>query len=294
MNAPPIALPPGATLQPGRGGLERLVVDTPACVGEIYLHGAHVTGWQPRGEAPVLWLSGHSAFEPGRPIRGGIPICFPWFGPHPTDASRPPHGFVRVTPWTLERVTREADTITAVLSLVVSADREPSWPHAAALHLEVCFGRELAVAFTVANRGTTACPVAEALHTYIAVGDIRQVTLEGLAGTAYVDKVRGGVRAVQDAAPLAFDGETDRPYLGTEAPVSVVDPAWKRRIVVAKEGSRTTVVWNPWIAKARAMPDFGDDEWPAMVCVEAANALDDAYTLAPGATHTLRTRLSVG
>ena len=294
MNALPIALPPGATLQPGRGGLERLVVDTPACVGEIYLHGAHLTGWQPRGDAPVLWLSAHSVFEPGRPIRGGIPICFPWFGPHPAEASRPPHGFVRLAPWTLERVTREADTITATLALAVAADREPLWPHAVALRLEACFGRELAVAFTVENRGTTACPVAEALHTYVAVGDIREVTLEGLAGSPYVDKVRGGVRAVQDAAPLAFDGETDRPYIGTEAAVTIVDPALRRRIVVEKEGSRTTVVWNPWIAKARAMSDFGDDEWPAMVCVEAANALDDAFTLAPGASHTLRTRLRVG
>ena len=294
MNAHPIALPPGATLQPGRGGLECLVVDTPACAGEVYLHGAHVTGWQPRGEAPVLWLSALSAFEPGRPIRGGIPICFPWFGPHAADASRPPHGFVRLAPWTLERVTREADTVTATLALAVAADREPLWPHTAALRLEASFGRELTVAFTVENRGTTPCPVAEALHTYVAVGDIRQVTLEGLAGTPYVDKVQGGVRAVQDAAPLAFAGETDRPYLGTDAAVTIVDPVRARRIVVEKEGSRTTVVWNPWIAKARAMPDFGDDEWPAMVCVEAANALDDAFTLAPGAAHTLRTRLRVG
>ena len=293
MNASPIALPPGATLQRGRGGLERLVVDTPACAGEIYLHGAHVTGWQPRGEAPVLWLSDHSAFEAGRPIRGGIPICFPWFGPHAADPARPPHGFARLAAWSLERVTREADTVTAVLSLAVTAG-EPLWPHAAALRLEASFGRELAVAFSVDNLGTSACPVAEALHTYVAVGDIRQVTLLGLAGVGYVDKVRGGARGVQGEAPLAFDGETDRPYLGTSGAVTIVDPVRSRRIVVEKEGSRTTVVWNPWIAKARAMPDFGDDEWTAMVCVEAANALDDAFTLAPGASHTLRTRLRVG
>lgn len=294
MNASPITLPPGATLQRGRGGLERLVVDTPACAGEIYLHGAHVTGWHPRGEAPVLWLSGHSVFEPGRPIRGGIPICFPWFGPHAADTSRPPHGFVRLAAWSLKRVTREGDAITAVLSLPVAAAHEPLWPHAVALRLEACFGRELAVAFTVDNLGATACPVAEALHTYIAVGDIRQVTLEGLAGVGYVDKVQGGKRAVQGDGPLAFEGETDRPYLGTASAVTIVDPVRARRIVVEKEGSRTTVVWNPWIAKARAMPDFGDDEWPEMVCVEAANALDNAYVLAPGASHTLRTRLRVG
>ena len=290
MTASLIAMPAGATLERGQGGFDRVVIDTPACTGEIYLYGAHVTGWQPRGARPVLWMSGHSLFEPGRPIRGGIPICFPWFGPHPADASRPPHGFVRLVPWTLERVVRDAlDTITVALSLDVPADREPSWPHAVRLTLEARFGTELAVALGVENVGPTACPVQEALHTYFAVGDIRQVAIEGLAGTTYVDKLRGGERAVQDAAPIRFAGETDRPYLGTGATTTIVDPAWARRIAVGKRGSRTTVVWNPWIAKARAMPDFGDDEWPGMVCVEAANALDDALALAPGARHTLET-----
>ena len=130
----------------------------------------------------------------------------------------------------------------------------------------------------------------EALHTYFAVGDIRQVAIEGLAGTTYVDKLRGGERAVQDAAPIRFAGETDRPYLGTEADNDHRRPGVGRGgSRSASAGSRTTVVWNPWIAKARAMPDFGDDEWPGMVCVEAANALDDALTLAPGARHTLET-----
>jgi glucose-6-phosphate 1-epimerase len=145
----------------------------------------------------------------------------------------------------------------------------------------------------VDNVGAAECPVQEALHTYFAVGDVRRASVLGLAGAAYVDKVRGGARGVQDAAPLRFDGETDRPYLATEATTTIVDEAWNRRIVVEKEGSRTTVVWNPWAAKARAMPDFGDDEWPAMVCVETANALEDAYVLAPGDRHLLRARVRV-
>lgn len=290
----PIPLPAGVDLRPGRGGLECLSIDTAACSGEIFLHGAHVTAWQPRGGAPVIWMSGASVFQPGRPIRGGVPICFPWFGPHPTDSSRPPHGFARLLPWTLEEVERASDGAVAVtLSLLIGSDFEPTWPHACALTFKAVFGRALALELAVRNTGATAIPVQEALHTYFAVGDIRQVTVEGLAGATYVDKVRGGQRSVQDSTPIRFIGETDRPYLDTEAATTLVDAALGRRIVIEKHGSCTTVVWNPWLAKAKAMPDFGDDEWTGMLCVETANAIDNALTLEPGATHRMIARIGV-
>ncbi len=293
MSPSTMAMPAGVVLQPGRGNLDRLTIDTPACQGEIYLHGAHVTAWTPRGSAPVIWMSAASAFEPGRPIRGGVPLCFPWFGPHPANPGRAPHGFARLAAWTLERVVRDGDAVTATLSLHHGADYDDLWPHRCALSYTASFGRELTLELAVRNIGATTCPVQEALHTYLAVGDIRQVAIEGLAGVTYVDKTRGGERCVQDPAPLRFTGETDRPYLHTDAAVAIVDAAWARRVAVEKGGSRTTVVWNPWVAKARAMPDFGDDEWPGMVCVEAANALDNAYALAPGGEHRLRTRLRI-
>jgi glucose-6-phosphate 1-epimerase len=296
MSRSPLSLPSGVALQSGRGGLDRLSIDTAACTGEIYLHGAHLTAWQPRGAAPVIWMSGSSLFEPRRPIRGGIPICFPWFGPHPSEPAASPHGFARLAPWTLDGVASGADhAVTVTLSLRTAANRidEGLWPHQCVLTFTATFGRELALELAVHNVGVDACPVQEALHTYFAVGDIRQVSVEGLAGAAYVDKVRGGERCLQDAAPIRFAGETDRPYLDTEATTTIVDGAWKRRIVIAKQGSRTTVVWNPWTAKARAMPDFGDDEWSSMVCVETANALDNALTLPPGGMHRLRAAIRV-
>jgi glucose-6-phosphate 1-epimerase len=293
MDPSTIAMPAGVLLQPGRGNLDRLTIDTPGCTGEIYLHGAHVTAWAPRGSAPVVWISAASAFETGRPIRGGVPLCFPWFGPHPANPGRAPHGFARLVPWSLDRVVRERDIVTVTLALRNDADYDDLWPHRCALTYTASFGRELALELAVRNIGATTCPIQEALHTYFAVGDIRQVAIEGLGGVTYVDKMRGGERCVQDVAPIRFTGETDRPYLDTEAAATIVDAAWKRRIVVDKGGSRTTVVWNPWLAKAKAMPDFGDDEWLAMVCVEAANALDNAYTLAPGDEHRLRMRIRV-
>lgn len=286
-------MPPGAVLQPGHGNLERLSIDTPACTGEIYLHGAHVTAWQPRGRAPVIWMSGSSVFEPGRPIRGGVPICFPWFGPHPSGPKSAPHGFARLLPWTLASVVRAGDAVKATLSLETGAEHHDVWPHRCVLTYTAEFGDELVLELAVRNAGDSACLVQEALHTYFAVGDIRQVAVEGLAGATYVDKVRGGERCVQDAAPIRFAGETDRPYVDTEAAATIVDAAWNRRIMVRKQGSRTTVVWNPWIAKAKAMPDFGDDEWPSMVCVETANALDNAIALPPGGEHRLRALIRV-
>ena len=294
MTHPPVSLPPGVSLRPGRGGLDCLSVHTEACTGEIYLHGAHVTGWQPRDSEPVVWLSGHSAFEPGKPIRGGIPICFPWFGPHPSDSSRPPHGFARLAAWTLDQVGRDADGAVGVtLSLRTDGGAPQAWPHRCRLTYTATFGRHLALELAIRNLGDAPCPVQEALHTYFAVGDIREVAVEGLAGATYVDKLRGGERFVQEQAPIRFAGETDRVYLDTAATTTIVDAARQRRIVVEKQGSRTTVVWNPWMAKARTMPDFGDDEWPAMVCVETANALDDALDLAPGGDHRLRAVIRV-
>jgi glucose-6-phosphate 1-epimerase len=294
MTIPAVSLPPGVSLRSGRGGLACLAIDTPVCSGEIYLHGAHVTGWRPRGSAPVIWMSAHSAFLPGKPIRGGIPICFPWFGPHPADATRPPHGLARLSSWTFDGVAGRADGAVEVnLSLRTEADPVARWPHRFELSFRATFGQELALELGVRNVDESACLFQEALHTYFSVGDIRRVTVEGLSGATFVDKVRGGERSVQDSSPLHFAGETDRVYLGCETATTIVDPVLERRIVIEKQGSRTTVVWNPWIAKAAAMPDFGDDEWPAMVCVESANALDDAVTVVPGESHRLQARIRV-
>ena len=131
------------------------------------------------------------------------------------------------------------------------------------------------------------------MHTYFAVSDIHQCSVTGLEDARYDSTVEGVTQKSQGEKPLQFTAETDRLYLNTPATCVIHDPGWQRRIVVAKSGSDSTVVWNPWIAKAKAMPDFGDDEWPGMLCIETVNARSNAVTLAPGQTHAMRATLHV-
>lgn len=285
-------LPEGARLEPGRGGLERLVLATAQAELHVYRHGAHVTHFQPVGERPLLFLSRQSQFSAGKPIRGGVPICFPWFGPKADDAAAPLHGFARLAEWALVSVERGADgALAATLELRSDESTQRLFPHAFTARLVVIAGRELRLALAVRNEGEQPFRFTEALHSYFAVGDARQLRITGFERARYVDKTDGGALKALGDGPLAIAGETDRVFGGHSRPVVIEDPAWHRRIRVERTGSATAVVWNPWVAKAKTMPDFGDDEWTEMVCVESANALDDAVTLPPGVSHELATTI---
>jgi glucose-6-phosphate 1-epimerase len=288
-------LPSGVVLDTGRGGLARLSIDTDICAADLYLHGAHLCRWQPRSQPhPVLWMSEASRFESGAPIRGGVPICFPWFGPKAGDPSAPVHGVARISAWNLDGVTREADGCAVVrLSLACGRHASTHVPHDLRLAYELRLGHNLSMALTVTNPADAPITFEEALHTYLSVGDVRQVSVAGLEGAAYMDKVDGAKRKTQTGALITIAGETERLYLDTEAAVTLMDPSLGRRIRVEKTGSRSSVVWNPWVAKSRAMSDFGDDEWPGMICLETANAADNAVTVPPHASHTMTATISV-
>ena len=288
-------LPASVTLDAGHGALPRLCVDSPRHGrAEVFLHGAHLSAWQPPGHAPVLFLSRHSAFDPAKPIRGGVPICFPWFGPHATDTQAPMHGFARILPWALVEAQDTNEAVT--LSFRLSDDemtRASAWPHPFEAEFRLTFGASLEMALTVHNTGPAAVTFEEALHTYYAVADIRQVTITGLEGTDFLDKTRGFARTPQGASPVRITGETDRIYLATQASCAIEDAAGHRTIDVGKQGSDTTVVWNPWVDRAKAITDLGDDEWTRFVCVETCNVKDSAVTLVPGDSHTLRAIVTV-
>jgi glucose-6-phosphate 1-epimerase len=289
------SLPSGVVLSTGRGGLARLSIDTNICAAELYLHGAHLCRWQPRSQPhPVLWMSEASRFEAGAAIRGGVPICFPWFGPRAGDPSAPVHGVARISTWNLDGVATEPDgSIVARLGLVCGSHASPLVPHDLRLAYELRLGRDLSMALTVTNPADAPATFEEALHTYLAVSDVRQVSVAGLDGATYVDKVDGAKRQTQADAVITIDGETDRLYLDTGAAITLEDRGLGRRIRVEKSGSRSSVVWNPWVAKSQAMADFGDDEWPGMICIETANAADNAVTVPPHASHSMTATVSV-
>jgi D-hexose-6-phosphate mutarotase len=236
-----------------------------------------------------------SMFAAGKPIRGGVPICFPWFGPKKDDPKAPAHGFARLREWSIES-SAKADDGSVQLVLALSSDDETrsAWPFDFAARFTVVVGAELRMTLEIRNGGDKPFTFEEALHSYLSVGDIRQVSIEGLAATDYLDKAGGGppVRRKQGAEPITFSGETDRVYLNTRATCVAHDVAGARNISVAKSGSDATVVWNPWIAKAKAMADFGDDEWPSMLCIETANVTDCAITLPPGQRRTMSAVIS--
>jgi len=287
-------LPDGVCLEPGPGGLERLTLQASEGEAHVFLHGGHVSHFQPKGERPVLWMSRASRFEPTRPIRGGVPVCFPWFGPKAGASEAPIHGFARILPWALAGVTREpSGEIEAKLELAPEAAIRGGFSLELGLALIVRVGRSLGLTLAVHNAGATPARFEAALHSYFAVSDVAQVRIHGLEGVPYLDKTEAMAKKPGADGPVAITGETDRVYLDTAATVTIEDPGWERRVVIAKTGSATTVVWNPWVAKAAAMPDFGDDEWPRMLCVETANVGEQATTIGPRATHVMTATLAV-
>ena len=294
MDDPLHAGEPAPLLPDKRGELPSIRLASEHSSLEVVAQGAHVIDWTIPGAPPVLFLSPASGFIPGKAIRGGVPLIFPWFGPKPGDSRAAQHGFVRARDWVLESESiDEEGTCKVALTLADDAQSLAAWPHAFSARFVAIAGRQLRLALEIRNSGASPFTFEAALHTYLAVSDVRRIRLRGLENTEYLDKVDGGAKRREGAAPIALSGETDRIYLATSSPCSVDDPDWNRRIVIAKSGSCSTVVWNPWLEKARAMGDLGESNWSGMVCVETANAAEDARTLAPGESHVLEAVITV-
>jgi len=281
-------LPNVLRFEDAAGGLVRAVVSSRAAEAEIYLHGAHVARWQPRGQRPVLFLSSKSTFTPGQAIRGGVPVIFPWFGPRPEGRPGPAHGFARITEWALEGTKLRDDGDVEIAMVLAPNDSARAFGYVEfTLRLCVTIGSHLQLELEVQNRGKEPLVCEQALHTYFAVGDVRQASVSGLEGTLYIDKTDGFKRKQLGSEAVRIAKETDQVHLNTNATCVVHDPMWNRRMIVKKSGSETTVIWNPWIDKTKDMSDMAPDEWREMICVETANAADNALRLSPGGSHNL-------
>lgn len=256
-------------------------------LANIALQGAHVATFQPRGEEPVIWLSPYAKFAPGKSIRGGVPICWPWFGPHKTESKFPGHGYARTVSWELFETKALPDGSTFLrFGLIESDATRAQWPHPSTVQLEVTVGKSLRVELSTHNTGSAAFELGEALHTYFHISDVAKTTIRGLENCEYLDKVQDFARVTQKDG-IVIDSEVDRVYVNTTADCVIEDKGLKRAIRISKQGSRSTVVWNPWTEKADKMGDFGKDGHRGMVCVESGNAMENVVTLAPGEIHKL-------
>jgi glucose-6-phosphate 1-epimerase len=280
-------IPGIARVVEGNGGLAKVAIATRDTAGEMYLHGAHVTSWQPRGAEEVLFVSSESRWEDGRAIRGGVPICFPWFGDKVDDRSAPAHGFVRTTAWQLESIAQAGDAVTVSMFTESADDTKRWWPADFHLVHRATFGCGLNLELVVKNTGATSLRFEEALHSYFRVGKIEKARLQGLNTVRYLDKTDLHRQKTQQG-PIVIVSETDRVYLNTRGAIELEDHSLRRRIGVAKENSFTTVIWNPWVEKAKALSDFGDAEWMQMVCIETSNVSHFAVELAPGQKHKMQ------
>ncbi len=269
------------------GGLAVAEISNEQAKAAIFLQGAHLARWTPHGQEPVIWISKAAQFAEGRSIRGGIPICWPWFGPHASETSFPSHGFARTSPWEVTE-TAELDSGATYLALRLPTHNTPSigWPYATPVEVRFTVGKRLEIELRTRNLEPSPLIISQALHTYFRVGDIRRVRILGLDGCPFLDKVDGGRRKKQEG-PLTIGSEVDRIYLNSTLDCLIDDPSLNRRIRIEKQGSASTIVWNPWEKKASTLGDMSEDGYLEMVCVESANAAEDVVRIVPGGEHRL-------
>jgi glucose-6-phosphate 1-epimerase len=276
----------------GNSGLPKIRVTAPSASAEIYLHGAQLTSWQPVNAKEVLFLSEHSSWQDGRAIRGGIPVCFPWFRAKADDLSAPAHGVVRTKEWQLESVKIDGECVVVICSTQNDESTHHWWPHAFRLEHKLSIGKSLRLELNITNTGPTPFRFEEALHTYFRVSQAEKVTIHGLDQITYLDNIDGNRRKTQ-SGDLIFTAKTDNAYIDVHSPAELIDPIWRRKIRTEKVNSATTVAWNPWQEGAASLSDLGNDEWRQFACVEASNILGSAISLAPGQEHRMQAIISV-
>lgn len=277
------------TLETTPGGLQRLRVINELATAELYLQGAHLTSFRPHGQDDLLWVSQAEAFQSGQAIRGGIPVCWPWFGPHPDSALYPSHGLVRTALWNWEAIRDDARV--SQLRLWLETDgTDPGFAHRARVELVVTVAASLTLRLITTNLGHSPFTLSQALHSYLPITSPDSVRLTGLSGYPYLDKLTGTRQPWPQS--FAVNQEIDRIVLDEGQPVILDEPGKVRRII-RREGSRSLVVWNPWIDKSRTLSNFNDDDYRSMLCLEAANAADDCRQLLPGEHHQLTTELGL-
>ncbi|RKZ70391.1 MAG: D-hexose-6-phosphate mutarotase [Gammaproteobacteria bacterium] len=271
----------------GKGGMPVVEIQNQQATAIISLQGAHLLSWIPEGEEEVIWLSEDANFAPGKSIRGGIPVCWPWFGAHESNADYPAHGFARTTNWEVLSTEALGNGTTRIrFTTQPQLETEAMWPVATTVIFQLTIGKKLQMELITHNNGSKPITISQALHTYFKVGDVSKVLLHGLDDVKYLDKLDGFKQKYQHG-PLTFKNEVDRIYLDTAGDCVIEDKILNRNIVINKCGSHSTVVWNPWQETAAKMGDLGEEGYKKMLCVESSNAAEDIITIEPRKEHQL-------
>ncbi len=278
------AIPGKLHFVPHTSGLMLAKIETELCSASMFLLGAHVASFQPRSQdQPLLFLSRHAIYEVGKPIRGGVPICFPWFGGKVGDPQAPSHGTVRTRTWDVVSTGVNGDGAVEVQMQLLDPEFH--------VVMTASFGRELDMELAVSNPQSEPLACEQALHTYFSIGDVHQVEITGLERTEFRDQLTGQVRPPTDER-IRFTEETDRVYQGPVSTIQLLDPTFHRIIQVQPRNSHSTVVWNPWVAKSKRLSDFGDDEYLNMCCIETANVGTHRWTVQPRTEHRIGVHIS--
>ena len=275
-------------------GIDALEIDNTLATASVSLYGGHVLTWHPKHQKePVIWISKLVKFQPGKAIRGGVPICWPWFGAHPTKTSLLSHGYARVTPWKLTSIRTLTNGATELNLILTNSELGHTYcQNSVRLELKITIGRKLEIALKTINESEQEFILTEGLHTYFQISDIADIRVLGLDGNEYIDIVNQNKRSTQQG-PIKFNGEFGRIFLNNKATCVIEDPGFNRSIRIEKKGSDSTAVWTPGLDVASKMDDLGSVDWRDMVCVESANALENSVKIMPRALHTLSTSYSV-
>ena len=272
----------------GKSGIPVVEIKNTLASAVISLQGAHVLSWKPIDNDEVIWLSDEAKYILGKPVRGGIPICWPWFGAHESNPSFPAHGFARNVLWEVIDTTTIASGETEITFRLSTDELDEKfkniWPLSTAVEYKVSVGKQLNIELSTFNKSDQTMTITQALHTYFNIDDIGNTKVYGLDGKTYLDKTEGFASKIQDG-PITIDSEVDRVYLDTKDDITIDDTI--RKVIIKKQGSRSTVVWNPWKDIAKKMDDLDDEGYRKMLCVESANVADDIVNIKPNESYSL-------
>jgi glucose-6-phosphate 1-epimerase len=251
----------------------------------VALQGAQVLQWLPTGqEKSVIWVSSAAVYQTGKGVRGGAPVCWPWFG---AVEGKPAHGFVRTRLWQVTS-TRHTENETAITLTIQDDDSSRAlWNYGFTLNLTLTLSTELTIALETNNTGSEDFTITEALHTYFEVGDLAKMQVVGLDGVSYLDKVQG-MNAFTQSGNIQMNGEeVDRVYLDTNSDVVIEDTLLNRQIMIGKQQAPTTIVWNPGVEKEKGFADMAEGDYRKMLCVESGTAGNTQASVPANSQHCL-------